>query len=822
MVTTNKLIRAHEMFDLGTCLKRYMPTAASCASAACRRRVTALQVPPTNNQAVLNYAGNLDTQINGKLNANYQTEKQHWFLINQNIIYALAKLLERPADVVFEFLYALTLQNFGKVLNPLGHPWSACQVPLSNYDTCDYYNGIFDSQGNLRDPKHHDSLRILIQILQSILRERPDADNGPHGSLFGALIITRIKRRRPRRSRAKRAGIGPGSAARRRSQVRVQASNQRALELAQRLNRIAEPAKWFNDGGEPGLPDYRHCFALPIGTPTKALGPSAGKLKRPKAGPNGQNADHFEQKGAHRGKEGSEVLGPSAGKLKRPLAGPSGQSADHFKQKDAHWGKEGSEVLGPSAGKLKRPQAGPSGQNADHFKPNGAHRGKEGSDGGLSGSDRRLSDTLNSSFKGKLLKGQETQNGKVLPADQEGGGGGGQRKKPKLGTSTRGTELRSLIDDVNKKTRVSNNLETLIEAVNDLDLDSPQSKDITKNKFLQRRISDEYNAITNPLNVAPEGSSESAKKGKGKAKRNRKGLKGDGNSQQKLGKSDGYSKNGKGTTEGDQQDGEGAADGSAKDGRGSADGNSIDGKGTADGKGSKGQYGEGKYSTQMDSDKRKNRVTVQTKPHYADQPSRGTSFGNQKNPLDYKRKTPWPTHRTLEDDTQKGIGKKGIGRVLEDDTQKGIGKKGKTEESPTYLKGATKFHEHNAKPKRKSGKAHYYYGAPIPVLVHEPFDEKKSWTWLRRHPQQNRIGPGGELAKAGTIRRYRRSSVERQMVAAKTRNSVHSVYSNVSDSAFRAEMPMFGEIVAKRSKRSSVVSRHKTRARHTQLNRTLR
>ncbi|XP_026843669.1 uncharacterized protein LOC6593743 [Drosophila persimilis] len=862
MVSTNKIIGAPEMYDLGPCLDRYEPTPAACR---CHYRPAVGQVPSPNIRApIKNSRRKMIKKMNGELNENCLTDKQRWFLINQSIIFALGKILGRPADVVSEFLYSLTLQNFSKVLNPVGHPWSTCHVPLSNYDTCDYYMGIFDSQGNLRNPYHPESLKKLIQVMQSVLRERPDADNGAHDALFGDVIM----RRRRGKNRAKRAGIGPESAAQDRGQRRIQESNERAQELARNLNRIGTHCDW-HEHRERKPPEYGiPCFGTPFGPPN-AFGPGAG------------------------------ILTPDRG--------------DPFGLKGSPWGRGGL-------------------------------------NGGAFGAGRRLSESFSISFDETLFKGPD---GQVLQADQDGSGRGFSRDR-RPGSSPRGKELSSLIDGVNKKTKLTKDLGTLIDAVTGLDVEPKQQKDITKSKHLQRRLSDEYNEITNPSNKDLE---QDLEKGKGKAKESKKEGKDKANGQQKNGKgkqkesfskegkdaADGYSKDGKGAADGYSKDGKGAADGYSKDGKGAADGYSKDGKGKTDGyskdgkgktdgyskdgkvktdgyskdgkgktdayqkdgkeatgahqkdgkgktdayqkdgkgatgahqkdgkgpadasqkegKGATGAYqkdgkgaadasqkegkdeynditnpsnkdkdnlpkgekvekgqakGRQKYGSQDKSKSAKDKAIakgefgnpaypeqtdknvdkVQTKAHFSSEirASESKSIGHQRKSQDYKRKTPWPDRDNLDEYSSS------------DFKEKVKAKKPKTDEggASKSSKAATKAKEAAAKMpqiiKKKPGKSgkRYYYGEPIPVLVHEPFDKSKSWTWLRRHPKPKRIGPGGNVATSGNIHRYRRSSVEKQMAAAKARVSVHSTYSTYSDTSY-GTLPMFGTSVSNRS-----------------------
>ncbi|XP_034473101.1 uncharacterized protein LOC117780613 [Drosophila innubila] len=121
-------------------------------------------------------------------------------------------------DVIFEFLYSLTLQNFGKVLNPQGHAWNSCRVPLSNFDTCDYYMGIFDCDGNLRNPYHPEALLKLLSVMQLMLKGERKEDKGARPKIVDSNSIPEInpKRKSPAFNRriANKAGIGPDSLAR--------------------------------------------------------------------------------------------------------------------------------------------------------------------------------------------------------------------------------------------------------------------------------------------------------------------------------------------------------------------------------------------------------------------------------------------------------------------------------------------------------------------------------------------------------------------------------------------------------------------------------
>lgn len=92
------------------------------------------------------------------------------------------------------------------------------------------------------------------------------------------------------------------------------------------------------------------------------------------------------------------------------------------------------------------------------------------------------------------------------------------------------------------------------------------------------------------------------------------------------------------------------------------------------------------------------------------------------------------------------------------------------------------------KKKYKGNENRRYLGNIIPVLVHEPFDNSKPWTWVRRHAQQERVLEGTQIGRA-KVRHYQIEEVERQVKEAKQRYSVRSNYSVQSV----AETGMFGD-----------------------------
>ncbi|XP_030384651.1 uncharacterized protein LOC115631939 [Scaptodrosophila lebanonensis] len=106
--------------------------------------------------------------------------------------------------------------------------------------------------------------------------------------------------------------------------------------------------------------------------------------------------------------------------------------------------------------------------------------------------------------------------------------------------------------------------------------------------------------------------------------------------------------------------------------------------------------------------------------------------------------------------------------------------------------------------KPKSSKGRKYLGDPMPVLLHEPYDQDKPWTWIRRHPNQVRVQADGQLGH-GNIHRYRRYSVARELERARRRWSVHTTYSTHSEmdgeNPERLSTAMFGTADTKDSKK---------------------
>ncbi|XP_030241769.1 uncharacterized protein LOC115563231 [Drosophila navojoa] len=96
-------------------------------------------------------------------------------------------------------------------------------------------------------------------------------------------------------------------------------------------------------------------------------------------------------------------------------------------------------------------------------------------------------------------------------------------------------------------------------------------------------------------------------------------------------------------------------------------------------------------------------------------------------------------------------------------------------------------------PKKKPfrGAGRKYLGVMLPVLMHEPFDDSKPWTWIRRHPIQERVLEGIRVGRAN-IHKYKRASLEAQLLLARKGQSVGSIY-GVKDHPSIISLDMFGK-----------------------------
>ncbi|XP_016963177.1 uncharacterized protein LOC108033370 [Drosophila biarmipes] len=152
-----------------------------------------------------------------------RSPKERWFFTNQRIILALAIALKRPPDLVSEFLHSLTLQNFARIIKPPDTTGASCKVPYVNCYACDNFMRIFDIHGNLRSRYNKDSLKLLLRLVQAVLRQDSYRGPEPLDTSFGAHRGTFV-----RDSIARRAGIDRDSIARQNGKRRLRNSEARA------------------------------------------------------------------------------------------------------------------------------------------------------------------------------------------------------------------------------------------------------------------------------------------------------------------------------------------------------------------------------------------------------------------------------------------------------------------------------------------------------------------------------------------------------------------------------------------------------------------
>ncbi|XP_044249568.1 uncharacterized protein [Drosophila takahashii] len=171
------------------------------------------------------------------------TPRERWFFTNQRIILALAIALNRPPDLVSDFLHSLTLQNFARILRPADPPGIFCKVPYVNCSACDNFMKIFDTHGNLRSRFDQDSLELLMRVVQTVLKRDPHSEREPFDTSFGAQ-----RGAIERASIAKRAGIDSDSVARQNGKRRLRIAEAKAYENRSHFNPGLEKTT-FGDAG---------------------------------------------------------------------------------------------------------------------------------------------------------------------------------------------------------------------------------------------------------------------------------------------------------------------------------------------------------------------------------------------------------------------------------------------------------------------------------------------------------------------------------------------------------------------------------------------
>lgn len=97
------------------------------------------------------------------------SNERRWAQMNSGMIGALAKMVNKSADKVCQFLHHLTLHLFSRILYPLAAGWNTLKIPFVLSDTCELYYGIYDENGNLRNPIPTRTLIVLITMLRYFL-----------------------------------------------------------------------------------------------------------------------------------------------------------------------------------------------------------------------------------------------------------------------------------------------------------------------------------------------------------------------------------------------------------------------------------------------------------------------------------------------------------------------------------------------------------------------------------------------------------------------------------------------------------------------------
>lgn len=97
------------------------------------------------------------------------SSERRWGQLNSGMIGALAKMVNKSADKVCQFLHHLTLHLFSRILYPLAAGWNTLKIPFVLSDTCELYYGIYDEDGNLRNPIPTRTLLVLITMLRYFL-----------------------------------------------------------------------------------------------------------------------------------------------------------------------------------------------------------------------------------------------------------------------------------------------------------------------------------------------------------------------------------------------------------------------------------------------------------------------------------------------------------------------------------------------------------------------------------------------------------------------------------------------------------------------------
>ncbi|KRJ98781.1 uncharacterized protein Dyak_GE12976, isoform C [Drosophila yakuba] len=229
MLSLRNGIFAGNLLGSGFCLQRF----ATCACRSSRKPRAGNS--PKNPFKQLNNDSEEQKRISVLMKLGCQcpqkSQKERWFSTNQRIILALATALNRPPDLVSDFLHTLTLQNFAKILYPAGTLGPSCKVPYVNCFACENFMRIFDTHGNVRSRFNQDSLLLLMRTVQTVLKQSPHKElRATDAGFSGQRGTTK------RDSRARRAGIDRDSIAHQNGRRRLKNSEARASEKRSYLN----------------------------------------------------------------------------------------------------------------------------------------------------------------------------------------------------------------------------------------------------------------------------------------------------------------------------------------------------------------------------------------------------------------------------------------------------------------------------------------------------------------------------------------------------------------------------------------------------------
>ncbi|EDV54365.1 uncharacterized protein LOC6548362 [Drosophila erecta] len=229
MLSLRNGIFAGNLLGSGSCLQRLAP--CSCRSS---------RKPPAGNSAKNPFKQlNDDSEEQKRMSVLMElgcqcpqkSHRERWFSTNQRIILSLATALNRPPDLVSDFLHTLTLQNFAAILYPAETVGPSCRVPYVNCSACEDFMRIFDTHGNVRSRFSEDSLQLLMRAVQTVLKQSAPRELSPMDAGFSSPRGS-IKRD----SRARRAGIDRDSVAFQNGRRRLRNSEAKASEKRSHLN----------------------------------------------------------------------------------------------------------------------------------------------------------------------------------------------------------------------------------------------------------------------------------------------------------------------------------------------------------------------------------------------------------------------------------------------------------------------------------------------------------------------------------------------------------------------------------------------------------